>query len=408
MAALAALLLMDITVLAQIRNLDFFINTGLANSPLIKDYQYQVMANYIDSERLQANYLPQVAGISSNAYSPVINGWGYDQALSNIGSFNELVNVSQSFTGKKNLGTRYKEINLLNDSLMNARKLTEQELKRSITAQYITAYGDLQQLNFYTGISQLLQDQEAILKKLTESNIYRQTDYLTFVVTMKQQQLQVKQLQIQYRNDFAMLGYLCGINDTSTNELDDPAITLQQLPDKSVSAFFRQYEINFMKFENEISIVAFSYKPKLSAFANAGFSSTMQYQPYKNFGTGVGLNLTVPIYDGHQRQLQQRKIKLYETTNEHYKEFYSRQYDQQISMLRQQLAGTEALIADINDQIKYADGLIKVNGRLLETGDTRIADFVIAINNYLAAKNLLTQNKISRMQIINQINYWNR
>ena len=367
-----------------------------------------MMANYIDSERLQANYLPQVAGISSNAYSPVINGWGYDQALSNIGSFNELVNVSQSFTGKKNLGTRYKEINLLNDSLMNARKLTEQELKRSITAQYITAYGDLQQLNFYTGISQLLQDQEAILKKLTESNIYRQTDYLTFVVTMKQQQLQVKQLQIQYRNDFAMLGYLCGINDTSTNELDDPAITLQQLPDKSVSAFFRQYEINFMKFENEISIVAFSYKPKLSAFANAGFSSTMQYQPYKNFGTGVGLNLTVPIYDGHQRQLQQRKIKLYETTNEHYKEFYSRQYDQQISMLRQQLAGTEALIADINDQIKYADGLIKVNGRLLETGDTRIADFVIAINNYLAAKNLLTQNKISRMQIINQINYWNR
>jgi len=30
------------------------------------------------------------------------------------------------------------------------------------------------------------------------------------------------------------------------------------------------------------------------------------------------------------------------------------------------------------------------------------------VNNYLAAKNLLTQNNISRMQIINQLNYWNR
>jgi hypothetical protein len=45
---------------------------------------------------------------------------------------------------------------------------------------------------------------------------------------------------------------------------------------------------------------------------------------------------------------------------------------------------------------------------LLETGDARIADLVIALNNYLTAKNLLTQNTVSRLQIINQINYWNR
>jgi hypothetical protein len=58
--------------------------------------------------------------------------------------------------------------------------------------------------------------------------------------------------------------------------------------------------------------------------------------------------------------------------------------------------------------VRYAQGLIDVNGKLLRTGDARITDFIIAINNYLAAKNLLTQNNISRMQIINQLNYWNR
>ncbi len=143
-------------------------------------------------------------------------------------------------------------------------------------------------------------------------------------------------------------------------------------------------------------------------FANAGFSSSFLYQAYKNFGFSAGMNLNVPIYDGHQKTLAQQKIRMLENTDEAYKDFFTRQYDQQIAQLKQQLAATESLIGDINDQIKYAEGLIDVNGKLLETGDAKIADFVIAINNYLSAKNLLTQNNINRMQIINQINYWNR
>ena len=395
-------------LLAQNKNLDYYINAGLTNSPLLKDYQNQVASNYIDSQRLHATFKPQVSGIANNSVSPVINGYGYDPVLSNFASFNDIVNVNQSFAGRKNLKAQYKGISLVSDSLRNAQKLTEQELKRTITAQYITAYGDWQQLNFYAEVNNILSNQDTILKKLAQNNVYRQTDYLTFLVTMKQQQLQLKQWQIQFRNDYSMLNYLCGIFDTSAVSLDAPGISLERLPEASSSAFFLRYKTDSMALANDINILNYSYRPKLNAFGNAGFSSSFLYQAYKNFGFSVGMNLNVPIYDGHQRALQQQKIKLLENTNENYKDFFTRQYDQQIAMLRQQLAGTESLIADINDQMKYAEGLINVNGKLLETGDTKIADFVIAINNYLVAKNLLTQNNISRMQIINQINYWNR
>jgi outer membrane protein TolC len=395
-------------VFAQSKNLDYYINTGIVNSPLIKDYQNQVALNSIDSQRIKATFRPQVTATSNNSYSPYINGWGYDPALSNIAAFNELVNVNQSFVSKKNLNTQYKSIQLLSDSIRNAQKLTEQDIKRNITAQYITAYGDLEQLNFYTEVNNILKNQEIILKKLTQSNIYHQADYLTFLVTMKQQQLQLKQIRIQYRNDYSMLNYLCGIFDTSSFILDEPGILLQQLPDTGSSAFFFRFKNTSLQLQNDLKVLDFSYRPKVGAFANAGYSTTFAYQAYKNFGTGFGINVTVPIYDGRQRLLQQRKIKLFENTNENYKDFFTRQYGQQIAMLRQQLAGTESLISDINDQIKYADGLIKVNSQLLETGDTKIADLIISINNYLTAKNLLTQNNISRMQVINQINYWNR
>lgn len=408
-AVIAAMLILSgIRADAQDRNLDFYVSTGLGNSPLLKDYMLQVTAGGLDSQRIRAGFRPQVTGISSDAYAPVVNGWGYDQALTNGASFTEMVNVSQAFVGKSNLAAQFKGISIVNDSLRNAQKLSEQELKRNITAQYITAFGDQQQLGFYAEVNTILRNQEIILKKLTENNIYRQTDYLTFLVTLKQQELQWKQLQIQYRTDLSMLNYLCGIPDTAAATLGDPGIVLQQLPDTSASAFFQAFRTNQLKFENEISQISYSYKPKLSAFANAGYSSSLAYQAYKNFGTGFGLNLSVPIYDGHQRRLLEHKIKLSEAANSNYKDFFTRQYSQQLAMLHQQLRGTASLTNDINDQIKYAEGLIKINGKLLETGDAKIADLVIAISNYLAAKNLLTQNNISRMQIVNQINYWNR
>ena len=143
-------------------------------------------------------------------------------------------------------------------------------------------------------------------------------------------------------------------------------------------------------------------------YADAGYNSTLAYNPYKNFGTSFGLNLNVPIYDGRKRKLQRLKFNITQLTTNGYRDFSRSQYYQQIAQLKQQYAATEELIGQINNQIKYSESLINVNSRLLETGDAKIADLVIALNNYLAAKNLLTQNTVSRLQIINQINYWNR
>jgi outer membrane protein TolC len=393
---------------AQNKNLDYYISAGLANSPLLRDYNNQLLLNGIDSQRLRAYYHPVVNATSNNMAAPVINGWGYDQVLTNNGNYTTTVNVNQTFIGRKNLDAQYYSIQLLSDSFRNAQKMSEQELKRSIIAQYITAYGDQQQLSFNLTVNELLGNQEILLKKLTQNNVYRQTDYLTFLVTLKQQELQLKQLRIQFHVDFATLNYLCGIFDTSSATLDAPALVLQYPPDEATSVFFQHYRRDSINLENTIRILNYSYRPRLSAFANAGYSSSLMYQAQKNFGFSLGVNVAVPIYDGHLRKLQTDKIRIIQNSGLNYKDFFARQYAQQLAMLRQQLSSTEDLIKDIDEQVKYADGLIDVNKKLLQTGDSKIADYVIAINSYLTARNLLTQNNISRMQIINQLNYWNR
>jgi hypothetical protein len=69
---------------------------------------------------------------------------------------------------------------------------------------------------------------------------------------------------------------------------------------------------------------------------------------------------------------------------------------------------TQGLEQQIKEQIRFAKSLIEVDSKLMHTGDLKIADYIIAINNYLSAENLLRQTNISRLKLINQLNYWNR
>lgn len=393
---------------AQNKGVDYFINQALINSPLLKDYGNRILQNQADSLSILAAYKPQVTGSSFNSYAPVIKGIGYDEIITNGRNFNALIGVNKILPNKKNVTAQFESLQLENQSIGNASRISEQELKRTITAQYITAYGDMLQLNFNKGIDSLLSKEEIILKKLTESNVYRQVDYLAFLVTLQQQQLLIKQLTIQFQNDYAALNYLCGIADTATVVLQEPGITLNHLPGIENSVFFNQFVIDSQKLINSRTLVEFSYKPRFNLFANAGFNSTFNYRTYKNFGTSFGISATVPIYDGKQKKIQYSKQDIAERTRQHYQSFFSGQYNQQVAQLTQQLQATTSLINDINNQLRYSESLINVNGKLLEAGEARIADYILALNSFMNAKNLVTQNNINRLQIINQINYWNR
>lgn len=394
--------------LAQTNSLDRYLQIAKTNSPLLKDLQNQIAANRVDSLRLKAGLKPQVNLNSGGLYAPIVHGYGYAEAITNNHTLNGLMQVNQTIVGKNNMEAQVAAITLQTLSLSNATKISEQDLKKAITAQYITAYGDLLQYKFSREVVDLLNKEESILKQLTRSNVYRQSDYLTFLVTLKQQELQVTQARSLYKNDFATLNYLAGIEDTTITELDTPDLKPLVGPDVSTSIYFQQYKLDSLKLVNSKQLVDFSYKPKANIFADGGYNSDFMGQAYKNFGASIGFALTVPIYDGGQRKMQYKKLSLQEETRENYKAFFSTQYRQQIAQLNQQITENENLLTQINEQIKYNRSLINVDMDLLKTGDLKIADMILAINNYLTVKNLLNQTTVSKLQLINQLNYWNK
>src|ERR1700712_777896 len=205
--------------MAQTYALDHYLELAKNNSPLLKDLHNQVASNQLDSLRIKAGYKPQVTATSGGLYAPTINGYGYSSAITNEHTLNGLVAVNQQIIGKSNLQSQLAGVTLQSQTILNTAKISEQDLKKAVTSQYITAYGDLQQVKFNQEIVNRLTAEEEILKKLTRANVYHQSDYLTFLVTLKQQQLQLAQARLQYKNDYATLNYLAGVADTSVVDL---------------------------------------------------------------------------------------------------------------------------------------------------------------------------------------------
>ncbi|TSJ38759.1 TolC family protein [Mucilaginibacter corticis] len=394
--------------LAQSNSLNYYLDVAKTNSPLLKDLRNQIASNQIDSMRIKAGLRPQVAVNSAGLYAPVINGYGYSAAITNEHTLNGLLGVNQAIVGSKNVNEQVLTVSLQTQTFTNTIKISEQDLKKSITAQYITAYGSLQQYDFNKEIVDLLAKEDEVLKKLTRANVYRQSDYLSFLVTLKQAQLQLSQSRAQYKNDYATLNYLAGVTDTAMIAIAKPDIEKTVKVSPAQSIFFNQFKVDSLKLINSRRLLDFTYKPKINALADVGFNSDFTGQEYKNFGLSAGFTLSIPIYDGGQRKLAYKKLNLQEDTRQNYKTFFDMQYRQQRAQLNQQITENEALLAQVTDQMKYIESLIKVDTQLMQTGDLKIADLILAINNYLAVKNLFTQTTITGLQLTNQLNYWNK
>jgi outer membrane protein TolC len=401
-------ILIAVNSFGQQKNLDYYIKSALASSPLLKDYEGQVSALELDSRIFLATLKPQINGVSNNLYAPVIGGWGYDNAITNGQQITAWVSASKSLVNKKSIASQLESLKIQGQSAMNSSKISEQDIKKAVADQYITVFGEQLQLDFNNRVNSMLLKEDSLLKKLTQDNVYKQSDYLAFVVTRQQQLLSTSQLQTLYNFDQAGLNYLAGIVDTSIIALQDPQLLSATVGNFMSTLFYKQFVLDSMKLANDRALVDINYRPKINVFADAGYNSSLVFKPYKNSGTSVGINITIPIYDGKQRNLQYSKIAIQERNRLFKKDLFANQRRQQILQLVQQLHSTERQISDINKQIKYTETLITVNEKLLATGDIRLTDFILSLNNYFTAKNLVTQNYITRLRIINQLNYWGK
>ncbi|TDD95948.1 TolC family protein [Flavobacterium cellulosilyticum] len=391
---------------SQEKDLLFYIEKAQTNSPLLKDLSNQIQSNTIDSLLVRATYKPLVSG-NLNAYlAPHHNGFGYDTALSNGQSVAGLVGINQKIIGKGIANSQAETFKIIKDGLVLNKKIAVKDLNKAIISQYITAFGSAEQVDYNQKMAALLKEEAEILKKLTQNSIYKQTDYLIFIATLKQQELQVMQLKQQYQNDLGLLNYLSGETSTTFVNLKKPEIALKSIQKVETTLFEKQFETDSLKISNQNKLIDNNYKPALSLLGDAGYMSSFANQGYKNFGFSIGLGLSIPIYDGNQKTLLHQKNETALATNLAYKNNFYKQYQQQLLLLHERLKQIVEIKDQLQSQLQISDALIEADKKLLLSGDAQITDFMIAIGNVININNTISQNTINTLQLINEINYW--
>ncbi|MEO8238816.1 MAG: TolC family protein [Flavobacterium sp.] len=399
------LFLFGIKSFSQQRDLPYYLEKAQTHSPLLANYSNQIKVASLDSLLIRSGYKPQISGTLNAGYAPIINGYGYDTAITNRQFVTGLVGLNQKVLGKNRINSEAAIFQIIKESLLLNKKIAIKDLNKTITAQYITAWGTATQIDYNKKITTLLKEENDILKKLTQHSVYKQTDYLIFNAAVKQQEFISLQLHQQYQNDLALLDYLSGESGSDISGLKPPELTSLDT-NNGENMFLRQFENDSLKIQNSNKLIDNNYKPSLSLLADAGYNSSFISQGYKNFGASVGLGMTIPIYDGNQRNLQYQKNEAAMETVNAYKINFQRQYKQQILMLNQKLQQSEQTASALQSQLIIGEALISADKKLILTGDIQITEYIIALSNLITVQDGITQNTISKLQLLNELNYW--
>ncbi len=394
--------------ISQERTLDYYLQAGFSNSPVLKDLGNQVKQNSADSLIARAGFMPQVGLTGYMIYAPVINGYGYSEVITNGQNLTGIVNVSQPFFNKKTRDAEYEKYGIRNKALENEVKINRNNLEKEITGQYLDACAISLEIDFSKDLLATLNEEAEILRKLVESGIYKQTDYLSLRIEIASLQRQQKDLRVQFGKELSTLNILCGIRDTAAYRLVLPELkeSITQPPDGS--PFIQRFRLDSLRINNERTLIGRKYKPNFNWFSDAGLINNEPRYIYQNFGLSLGLSLTLPIYDGNQRKLNFTKLKSEEETRKNYEDYFRLQYDMQLIQLRDELQKTKQIIEDTEGQVGLCTSLISGDRALLNSGSIPITDYVIALKNLVEASQVQVHYQVRALQIINELNFWKR
>ncbi|HEX7458386.1 MAG TPA: hypothetical protein VF301_08125 [Ginsengibacter sp.] len=85
---------------AQTKTLSYFVDSSIKNNPQLYEFRNLILSNSIDSQLIVAANRLQVTGSGNAFYAPVINGYGYDVAITNGQQLLSLVTLNKQFYKK--------------------------------------------------------------------------------------------------------------------------------------------------------------------------------------------------------------------------------------------------------------------------------------------------------------------
>ena len=409
-----------------VRDLAFYLAQARDNSPLSHDIRNQGQAVGLETERLRAFYTKAAGTLVANyTFVPVLNQdngrtrlsysadassnryVGYDVALSNGALYQGYAQLTQPLFSQKRFEAYAQQAQGLALSQQNLARLSLHDLEKFVGDQYILCRQDLDQLSYIRELLGILGRQRLLVRKLVEASLLKQSDYALLTIEVQTQELFLNTYRTAYHRDLLDLNVLCGLGDTTEVQLAAPDLPLRRAgPPVGLSGFTERYRLDSLTLVANQRVFELRYRPLLNAFANGGLNAVTLADIPRRFGVSAGLNFSMYLFDGHQRQLSRdRTGVLLETTRAYQRNFLT------VNPVRQQRFLYELRQLEVRQglarlQLASYRQVLDSYKREVIAGQLSVINYVQVLKNYAVAARDLVLLENNRLLLINAYNYW--
>ncbi|MGA8854974.1 MAG: TolC family protein [Christiangramia sp.] len=443
------------SIFSQENSLDYFLNAAEKNNPaLLQNSNLQKIGDFesqlinaensfqvdVTSEVMVAPFFDSNGHFIEVTTTPSRNAYGYAEPVSNGALYSTQLNIA------KDIFNRSKVQNLLFQNKLNntAIRLSNEDVKHQIQKNVTEAYIQVYQLQLKQQLTkELISDLENRLKVvelLVKKGLLMQSDYLLLQLEIENKKLELQQSQNNLNSNLLRLNNAVGLKTTELQNLAEPELQLDPSLDayltnisSEVNPATDSLEMNQMEFANEIKpklpndsiyyerkfkndslqlvaeqqVFENKYRPQLTAYGNTGLNAVEWDRLSHNIGFSAGLKLTVPIYDGGQRNIKHRQNELKFQNLEVQLKNQEVKRENTLQSLREQMASVKTGMGLIKAQLEKQKNIMEIYKGKMVQGQVSIIDYLKVVENYKVNLETQLQMRINLWLLQNEYNATN-
>ncbi len=401
-------------------NLNYFLKNAEENSPVIKNYNNYYLINELQWKLNKAqNSAFQVNVTGNYLFAPYFNNngkfistnpgphaYGYDVGITNGGLYSALINVDKNIFNGPVLDALETQRNILGKSYRNKIDEEKHSLDKQVADQYFNTLQNLLLFKLSRDVTANLQNQLKITGDMVSKGYAKTRDYLLLKIEYKTQQINLNESWQNYKSGLSQLYSICGIRDTQTVMIDSTGLSIKELKEPE-SKFLQQFKLDSLNADIQQKIFETKYLPQVKLYFNTGLNAVEIPNIQHKFGLSAGVDFSIPILDGNQKDLTRQQTMLSEESLSDYKNYLAKNIYLRKSISLDKIKSIGKNIADLKEQITDYKNLLNISENQLKQGNLSMIEYMTLLKNYIELqKNSITAEINYQLEISNY-NYWN-
>lgn len=405
-------LLITVSVGYSQNTLDYYIKSALENSPALKESISLSEKTKIRENIIRAEYRQPKIYLSGDVYYPPLfpdkndpKAIGFDVSITDGGLYSALLNIQQPLFNKSFIETNNIKLKAEREAYTNRSDLTKHQLEKEVTDRYILSYKIFTQIIFVRSVKELLEQQKVLIESLAKGGIYNKSDILLINIEIQNRVMELADLQSLFDKSIADLNEMCGLPNIQAKELTSPGITLNIISIKS--KFLEKYKIDSIQSVSDLQVANLKYKPRFNLYGNTGINAIELQGIQRKFGVGIGINMIIPIYDGHQKKYSGQEIDIDLGIIRNYRQNFIIRNQTRLNSILNDLKNIDHKIQSCQLQLNNYEALIDLYKAKLQLGEVKMIDYMNIMRLYVSVNNELSLSEANKLLIINENNFYN-